>query len=73
MKKEKCSRPWNSQQNIPGSFTAHRNAPSPRCQPEPDRKKRNSLEQLDAFERANLELHSRALKTLVATIKNYVQ
>ena len=36
-------------------------------------KKRNSMEQLDAFERADLELQSRTLKTLVITIKNYVQ
>lgn len=36
-------------------------------------RKRNSMEQLNAFERADLELQSRALKTLADTIKKYVQ
>lgn len=36
-------------------------------------KKRNGMEQLDAFERAALELQSRELKSLATTIKNYLQ
>ena len=36
-------------------------------------KKRNGMEQLDAFERASLELQSRELKTLSETLKNYVK
>ena len=36
-------------------------------------KKRNGMEQLDAFERAASELQSRELKSLATTIKNYLQ
>ena len=36
-------------------------------------KKRNSSEQLDAIERAGLELQSKELKTIAASIKNYLQ
>ena len=36
-------------------------------------KKRNSSEQLDAIERAGLELQSKELKTIAANIKNYLQ
>ena len=36
-------------------------------------KKRNSNEQLDAFERAGLELQSQELKRLSAAIRNYLQ
>ena len=36
-------------------------------------KKRNSSEQLDAIERAGLELQSKELKMIAATIKNYLQ
>lgn len=36
-------------------------------------KKRNGIEQLNALERASLEVQSRDLKRLVETIKNYVK
>lgn len=36
-------------------------------------KRRNSGEQLDAIERAGLELQSKELKTIAANIKNYLQ
>ena len=36
-------------------------------------KKRNSFEQLDAIERAGLELQSKELKIIAATIKHYLR
>jgi len=36
-------------------------------------KKRNGIEQLDAFERANLEVQSQELKRLAEEIKNYLK
>ena len=36
-------------------------------------RKRNSMEQLDSFERAELELQSRELKNISATIKKYFE
>ncbi len=36
-------------------------------------KKRNGIEQLDAFERAGLEVQSRDLKKLAEAIKNYLK
>jgi hypothetical protein len=36
-------------------------------------KKRNGIEQLDALERAGLEVQSRDLKGLAETIKNYLK